>query len=149
MAGLYWAFGWKALLYMFLSSLFATGFLHPLVFGLLLSNSHFYGYNFYQPSASYYGWLNLLNFNFGLHTEHHDFHYIPWHRLPQVRRIAPEYYDNLKQTRSFAWLALLFAFGPRERFNNEESRNIQMLETNKQNRACELVDSGGHPSGYK
>jgi sphingolipid delta-4 desaturase len=141
MVVLYLAFGWKALLYMYLSSLFATGFLHPLIFGLMLSNSHFYGYNFYQPSASYYGWLNLLNFNFGLHTEHHDFHYIPWHRLPQVRRIAPEYYDDLKQTSSFAWLALQFAFGSRERFNNEEYRNMQILEANQPPPAEDMAES--------
>ena len=149
MAGLFLTFGWMPLLYLFLSALFATGFLHPLVFGLLLSNSHFYGYQFYQPSASYYGWLNLINFNFGLHTEHHDFHYIPWHRLPQVRRIAPEYYDNLKQTQSFARLALQFAFGSREQFNNEEYRNIQLLEANQQNPAGELVGprKKNQPSG--
>jgi sphingolipid delta-4 desaturase len=141
MVGLLVAFGWKALLYMYLSSLFATGFLHPLVFGLLLSNSHFYGYNFYQPSASYYGWLNLLTFNFGLHTEHHDFHFIPWHRLPQVRRIAPEYYDDLKQTSSFAWLALQFAFGSRERFNNEEYRNMQILEANQGSPVSSLTET--------
>jgi len=131
MAGLWLLFGWKALLYMFLSSLFATGFLHPLVFGLMLSNSHFYGFKFYQPSASYYGWLNAITFNFGLHCEHHDFHYIPWHRLSQLRRIAPEYYDDLRKTRSFAGLAFQFAFGSREQFNNEEYRNMQLLEANK------------------
>ena len=128
MAALWFFFGWKALLYMFLSSLFATGFLHPLVFGLMLSNSHFYGFHFYQPSASYYGWLNAITFNFGLHTEHHDFHFIPWYRLSKLRRIAPEYYDDLKQTRSFAGLAFQFAFGPRENFDFEEYRNRKLLE---------------------
>lgn len=126
-AALVWFFGWVPLLYLFLSALFTTGFLHPLAFGLMLSNSHFHGYQCYQPSASNYGPINWLTFNFGLHTEHHDFHYIPWFRLGKLREIAPEYYDELKQTRSFCKLALQFAFGTREAFNNEEYRNAQML----------------------
>jgi hypothetical protein len=48
-----------------------------------------------------------------------------------VRRIAPEYYDDLNQTSSFAWLALQFAFGSRERFNNEEYRNMEILDGNQ------------------
>ena len=66
-------------------------------------------------------------FNFGMHTEHHDFHYIPWFRLGRLRQIAPEYYDNLKETKSFCKLAFQFAFGTREAFNNEELRNLELL----------------------
>ncbi len=128
---LFWFFGWAPLVYLFASALFTTGFLHPLVFGLMLSNSHFYGHQCYQPSASNYGPVNLITFNFGMHTEHHDFHYIPWFRLPRVRKIAPEYYDDLEKTRSFSALALKFAFGTRESFNNEEYRNVAMLERRK------------------
>ena len=129
MAALVLWFGWASLAYLFLSALFMTGFLHPLVFGLMLSNSHFHGYDCYQPTASYYGWINWVTFNFGLHTEHHDFHFIPWHRLHRLHKIAPEYYDNLRQTRSFALLALQFAFGTRDAFANEEYRNIEMLKS--------------------
>ena len=80
-ATLWWLFGWVPIVYLFLSALFMTGFLHPLAFGLMLSNSHFHGYNCYQPSASNYGSVNWITFNFGMHTEHHDFHYIPWFHL--------------------------------------------------------------------
>ena len=66
-----------------------------MMFGLILSNSHFHGTRYQQPSSSYYGWLNWVTFNFGLHTEHHDLARIPWVRLPQLRKIAPEFYDNL------------------------------------------------------
>ena len=124
---LVWFFGWVPLVYLFLSALFTTGFLQPLTFGLMLSNSHFHGHQCYQPSASNYGPVNWITFNFGMHTEHHDFHYIPWFRLGRLRKIAPEYYDNLKQTRSFCALALLFAFGSREAFNNEDYRNAELL----------------------
>lgn len=104
---LYGLFGWVPLLYLFLSALFMTGFL--------------------QPSSSNYGPVNWLTFNFGLHTEHHDFHYIPWFRLGRLRQIAPEYYNDLKQTRSFCGLALQFAFGTRAAFNNEKTRNSELL----------------------
>ncbi len=125
---LFYLGGWPALLYLFLSALFLTGFLHPLVFGLMLANSHFHGHQCYQPSASNYGPINWVTFNFGLHTEHHDFHYIPWFRLPQLRKLAPEFYNDLMQTKSFAALALKFAFGSRDAFNNEELRNVEMLK---------------------
>ncbi len=128
MFSLYYFFGWVPLIYLFLSALFMTGFLHPLAFGLILSNSHFHGFQGYQPSSSNYGPVNLVTFNFGMHTEHHDFHYVPWFRLGKLRKIAPEYYDNLKQTTSFSKLALKFAFGTRDAFNNEEYRNLELLE---------------------
>ena len=122
-AVLWYVVGWQSVAYLFLSALFMAGYLHPLAFGLILSNSHFYGFKSYQPTSSYYGWLNWITFNFGLHTEHHDLAAIPWFRLGALRKIAPEYYDPLLKTRSFARLALLFAFGRREHFNNEEYRN--------------------------
>jgi len=128
MVALYGLVGWAPLAYLFLSALFMTGFLHPLAFGMMLSNSHFHGHDYYQPSSSNYGLVNRIAFNFGLHTEHHDFHYIAWHRLPQLRKIAPEYYDSLLQTESYSLLALKFAFGSREAFNEEEFRNLAMLE---------------------
>lgn len=55
--------GWQGVVYLLLSQLFMTGFLHPLCFGLILSNSHFHGHRAYQPSSSYYGWLNRISFS--------------------------------------------------------------------------------------
>jgi sphingolipid delta-4 desaturase len=106
--------GWKSVVYLMLAQVFMTGFLHPWMFGLILSNSHFHGQEKYQPSSSYYGWLNAVTFNFGLHTEHHDLATIPWNRLGRLRRIAPEYYDNLVKTSSYALLALKFTFCSRK-----------------------------------
>ena len=37
----------------------------------------------------------------GYHIEHHDFPNIPWYKLPQVRVIAPEFYENLPQMDSY------------------------------------------------
>lgn len=140
-AALVWFFGWVPLIYLFLSALFTTGFLHPLAFGLMLSNSHFHGYQCYQPSASNYGPVNWITFNFGMHTEHHDFHYIPWFRLGQLRKIAPEFYDELKQTRSFCKLAFQFAFGTREAFNNEDYRNAEKLRSEIPSKVAEMSHS--------
>ena len=41
--GLFAAGGWKAVVFLLASQLFATGFLHPHNFGIILSNSHFHG----------------------------------------------------------------------------------------------------------
>lgn len=119
--------GWQPIVYLALSELFMTGFLNPFTFGLILSNSHFHGHREYQPSSSYYGWLNWITFNFGLHTEHHDLAAIPWNRLGKLRAMAPEYYDDLIITKSYSLLGLKFAFGSRENFDNEEHRNEEIF----------------------
>ena len=113
---LFWIGGWKAVLYLMLSQIFMTGFLHPTNFGLILSNSHFNEHDTYQPTSSYYGWLNWITFNFGLHTEHHDISGIPWNRLPALSRMAPEFYRTLEQTTSYSKLAWKFAFSRRPVF---------------------------------
>jgi len=108
---LFWIGGWQSVVYLLLAQLFSTGFLHPFNFGIILSNSHFHGQRRYQPSSSLYGWSNWLNFNFGLHTEHHDIMGIPWSRLGKLRQIAPEFYDDLVITKSYSRLAFQFACG--------------------------------------
>ena len=128
--------GWMSVLFLLLAQTFATGFLHPHNFGIILSNSHFHGHNSYQPSTSLYGWSNWIYFNFGLHCEHHDIMGIPWHRLGRLKQIAPEFYDGLKKTKSYFGLALTFMFGDpntlEEQFNNEDYRNKETLATNKE-----------------
>lgn len=90
-------FSAKALAYLTLGTLFGLS-INPI--GGHLIGEH---YEFFkgQDSYSYYGWMNIINFNVGLHVEHHDFPNIPWSKLPQVRKIAPEFYDNLPQLHSY------------------------------------------------
>ncbi|KAL1635471.1 sphingolipid delta-4 desaturase [Diplodia intermedia] len=57
---------------------------------------------------SYYGPLNLLTYNVGLHNEHHDFPAVPWSRLWELNRVAREFYDPLPRHRS--WVGVVWHF---------------------------------------
>ncbi|KAF2904567.1 hypothetical protein ILUMI_01614 [Ignelater luminosus] len=97
-------FGGRVFCYLLLGSLMAMG-LHP-VAGHFISEHYMFkkGYETY----SYYGPLNWITFNVGYHNEHHDFPAVPGSRLPEVKRIAGEFYDNLPQHNS--WSAVLYDF---------------------------------------
>lgn len=96
--------GGKVLAYMIIGSLLAMG-LHP-VAGHFISEHYMFrkGYETY----SYYGCLNWITFNVGYHNEHHDFPAVPGSKLPEVKRIAAEYYDTLPQHNS--WVTVLYDF---------------------------------------
>lgn len=104
-----WAFGFNALLYLFLSFWFSVGGLHPLSARWL--QEHF-AFAPDQGTFDYYGPLNTYALNIGYHNEHHDFHEIPWTRLPALRALAPEYYDTLRFHRSWVALLATFIFDP-------------------------------------
>jgi sphingolipid delta-4 desaturase len=100
-----YAFGANALLYLFASFWFSVGGLHPLSARWI--QEHFaFGPN--QGTFDYYGPLNKVALNIGYHNEHHDFHEIPWRRLPELTAMAPEFYETLGCHRS--WMALFFTF---------------------------------------
>jgi len=91
--------GPKALIYLVAGSLLGMG-IHP-VAGHFISEHHVFpetakgDWPAWKDTFSYYGPLNRLTFNVGFHNEHHDFPRIPGSRLPQVRKIAPEFYEDL------------------------------------------------------
>ena len=106
----YW--GPRALLYLVLSTLLGMGF-HPVA-------GHFIAEHYVthdgspnkQETYSYYGALNYICWNVGYHNEHHDFPKVPGWRLPEVKRIAPEFYDNLPQHKSWTMLLVNYIFDP-------------------------------------
>ena len=54
-----------------------------------------------QRTRSFYGYMSIImTHGMNNHCEHHDHPRIPAYRLPEVRRLYPEFYDNLK---SYDW----------------------------------------------
>ena len=98
--------GWEGTLYLLLSLVFAGG-LHP-------TSGHFisehYVFQEGQETYSYYGPLNAITFNVGYHNEHHDFPTIPGSRLPELKNLAPEYYENLHSYNSWTGVIKDFLF---------------------------------------
>ena len=78
---------------------------------------------------SYYGPLNLITLNVGYHNEHHDFPYIPSSRLPEVRKIAPEYYDTLPY-RTYS-IKVIYDFITDPAMGHYTRAKRQALEVNK------------------
>jgi len=93
----YQSFGMAPFYYWGMSAVFA-GSIHP-VAGHFISEHYVFTPG--QETYSYYGPLNWLAFNVGYHNEHHDFLNIPGSRLPQLKEMAPEFYDNLEITKSW------------------------------------------------
>ncbi|KAI1289424.1 Sphingolipid delta(4)-desaturase DES1 [Halotydeus destructor] len=85
-------------------------------------------------TSSYYGPLNYVTFNVGYHVEHHDFPSIPGSRLPQLRKIAPEFYNNLRHHTS--WTYVLYQYimdpsvGPYARVKRETKEPVHSNGTN-------------------
>ena len=62
---------------------------------------------------SYYGPLNRVTANMGFHVEHHDFFDVPGSRLPELSRLAREYYEPLVSHRSWSGILWTFITSPR------------------------------------
>ena len=104
--------GPRALLYLVLSTLLGMGF-HP-VAGHFIAEHYVVrdGWDAKQETYSYYGALNYLCWNVGYHNEHHDFPNVPGWRLPEIKRIAPEFYDHLPQHKSWTMVLVNYILDP-------------------------------------
>jgi len=100
--------GPSAVLYLLLSS-FVAGSFHP-------TAGHFLSEHLEVVAGietySYYGPLNYVTYNVGYHNEHHDFPYVAWSRLPEVRRIAAAYYDDLPTCPSWSGIIWMYVTNP-------------------------------------
>jgi sphingolipid delta-4 desaturase len=118
----YYILGIKPLIYLILCTYFGLS-VHPVGAHVIAEHYEFFKG---QDTYSYYGWINYLNFNMGYHIEHHDFPNIPWSRLPEVRKIAPEFYENLPKVDSYFKVILKYIFdgslGPWSRIALEEKK---------------------------
>jgi sphingolipid delta-4 desaturase len=99
--------GGKSFFYLLFGTLLGLG-PHPM-------SGHFVAEHFEfiegQETYSYYGPLNCLAYNVGYHNEHHDFPKVPGRLLPQVREMAPEYYDTMPYYDSWTRVLTDFIFG--------------------------------------
>lgn len=106
---IWYFFGFKSLYYFIIGTLLCLG-IHPMSAHFIAEHYMFdRGYETY----SYYGPWNYLTFNVGYHMEHHDFPYIPGSRLPEVKRIAAEFYDVLPRHESWFHVLWDFLFDPK------------------------------------
>lgn len=117
---IFWLLGWEALLYLALSVYFWSG-PHPVLFARFVQE-HFTTSDDGEETHSYYGPLNRLTLNVGLHVEHHDLANIPWNRLPALSRIASRFYAS--RTRHTSWWRLFrqYLLDPRIKPENRVSR---------------------------
>ncbi|KAJ5081562.1 Sphingolipid delta4-desaturase N-terminal [Penicillium alfredii] len=98
-------------LYYLIASSFLAGSLHPCA-GHFIAEHYFFS----KPTRlatppetySYYGPLNIVTYNVGLHNEHHDFPAIPWTKLHKLHEIASEFYEPLPCHRSWVWVIWTF-----------------------------------------
>ncbi|KAI1751291.1 fatty acid desaturase-domain-containing protein [Xylaria castorea] len=111
--------GTRSMLYFVLSS-FLAGSLHPLAGHFIAEH---YVYSTVTPAQadpangipvpetySYYGPLNFLTYNVGLHNEHHDFPAVPWTRLHKLHDVAREFYADLPYHTSWTYVLWRFIF---------------------------------------
>ena len=114
-------FGPASLFYLFASFWFSVGGLHPLAARWVQEH---YTPDPSQETFGYYGVLNRVALNIGYHNEHHDFPDIPWTNLPLLKRMAPEFYDDLKTHKSWVALWAKFIFDPQFTLYTRVDRSI-------------------------
>lgn len=122
--------GVKSLVYFIFSS-FLAGSLHPcsghfIAEHYILDPPVTYDHHVDSPppeTYSYYGILNLLTWNVGLHNEHHDFPYVAWSKLFELNKMASEFYDPLPMHTSWVMVIVHFVFDDKVLLYNRVRRH--------------------------
>ena len=120
--GVIWFLGWPSIAYLLLSTYLATG-PHPAGAHILQEHLAFDGGS---GMASYYGPVNLVSVNLGYHLEHHDIPAISGWRLPELRRMAPEFYSSHYRHRSRLEGLLRFVFDSRIALDSRPIRDLRL-----------------------
>merc|ERR1711865_1212617 len=72
-------------------------------------------------------------YNVGYHNEHHDFPFVPWSRLPEITRIASEFYDPLPKCNSWCGIIWTYITDPRIGAYSRVKRNKVVNSSEKVN----------------
>jgi sphingolipid delta-4 desaturase len=122
--------GLNSLAYFLIGTLLGLG-LHPCAGHFIAEH---YEFTKGSETYSYYGPLNFFNLNVGYHYEHHDFPKVPWTKLPEVSKIAPEYYDTLPHYDSYLkvfWKYIMDpTVGPHSRIKRKTTKALESLKAN-------------------
>lgn len=102
----YQTFGLQGLVYLIGGTLLGMG-LNPVSAHIIAEHYEFVKN---QDTYDYFGFFNIPNLNLGYHIEHHDFPMIPWTKLPTLRKMAPEFYENLPSHDSYLKVVYKFIF---------------------------------------
>lgn len=131
---LYVLAGPLAILYLVFSELFSRGLLlHPgIVFALSTHKTWGTEENF-QPTTSTYGKIaSFLMTKINYHVEHHDFPNIPRQNLPQLKKIAPEYYESLNYFQGISGVFYHFFIGAHWLYAGNFGENTNLRLTKKE-----------------
>jgi len=115
--------GAKSFFYLFGGTLLGMG-LHPAAGHFIAEH---YEFETNAETYSYYGPMNIFAVNVGYHNEHHDFPRVPWTKLPEVKRLAPEFYDHLPHHTSYIWVIYQYITNPNVGPYSRVKRSVKAL----------------------
>lgn len=92
-----------------------------------------------DETFTYRGPLNWVSYNVGYHHAHHDFPNVPGSRLPDVEKMAPEFYNHVPECTSWPGTIVKYIFSngnPFDRVKRPKQYNSKTKENiNKKNKS--------------